>query len=404
MTQYSRPIKVREDFPVTVLDAVYLGDGTNSNAKDYIKNSINNALNLSSPKQVNYNFSAMTTMLQNNTGVTPSAEFKSSSAFGDKQYCGGICANNKIYFCPNTADNIMVYDIENDYIYFIGSGLGTFPFKYTGMVNYNGFLYCIPRGVNTILQIDPQTDEVLKIELNTTYQEQTNGDYRDSHHYNGVLSENGYLYLPPAYSSTKLLKINMNTFDHEELSFSCDHSTTWIGCCNLPNMNQVVFLGDKGFRIWDCSTDTVISDINYGSNTGIYDMVYDPRDGCLYGYGTNKLVKLDIENKTATNLGYINYLDNGTYGTMLGIDGKFYTITPTGSVIYEDKDNFKTTPDTISTCDTSGMTVCSAGLVLTNDGSIYSVPGNGKLIKISFTGSTGRLPDYIVSSKYYGKY
>ena len=355
-------------------------------------------------KQVEYNFETMSDMIAKNTSATPSAEFKSDNTFGDKQYCGGICANNKVYFCPNTADSILVYDIQNDYYYFIGQGLGTFAFKYTGMVEYNGFLYCIPRGVNNLLQINPVTDEVLKIELTTGYPVQPLGDYRDSHHNNGVLSEDGYLYCPPAYSSTKLLKINMNTFTHKELDFACVHSTTWIGCCNLPNTNQVVFLGNKGFRIWNCENDTINTDINYGSSTGIYDMVYDPRDGCLYGFGTNKLVKLDPTVKTATNLGYINYLDNGTYGTQLGADGKFYTITPTGAVIYEDKDNFKTTPDTINTCHTAGMTVCSAGLILTNDGSIYSVPGNGRLIKISFTGVTGRLPDYIVSGKYYGKY
>lgn len=350
------------------------------------------------PKQVAYNFKAITDMIANNSSATPSAEFKSSNTFGDKQYCGGICANNKVYFCPNTADSIMVYDIQNDYYYFIGQGFGTFPFKYTGMVNYNGFLYCIPRGVNNLIQIDPKTDEVLLIELSTDYHVQPFGDYRDSHHYNGVLSEDGYLYLPPAYSSNKLLKINMNTFTYEEIAFSCEHSSTWIGACNLPNINQVVFLGNKGFRMWDCSTDTVITDIAYGADTGIYDMAYDPRDNCLYGFGADCFVKLDITNKTATNIGSTGL--SSTYGTVLGVNGKFYTISPTGTVYEHDKSAI----NTITTCNTAGMTVCSAGLVLCNDGSIFSVPGNGRLIKIGFTGVTGMLSDYITAGKFYGKY
>lgn len=404
MTAYSREIKLHEDYPVTVLDAVKMGDGTNTTAKDFINNTVKSNINKKTHQQTEFNFSTMNDFLTKNTSVTPTAEFKSNNAFGDKQYCGGMCCNNKIYFCPNTADKIMVYDIENDYIYYIGQGFGSFAFKYTGMVQYKGFLYCILRGVNSLLQINPVTDEVLKIPLKTNYPIQPLGDYRDSHHYNGCISDDGYLYLPPAYSSTKLLKINMDNFEHEEIDFACEHSTTWVGCCNIPNTNDILFFGNKGFRRWNCDTDTIVADINYGSNTGIYDMVYDPRDDCLYGYGTNKLVKFNPSDNTATNLGYINYLDSGTYGTQLGADGKFYTITPTGSVVYEDKSNIKATPDIVDTCHTAGMTVCSAGLVLANDGSIYSVPGNGKLIKVSFTGVTGRLPDYITTSKYYGKY
>lgn len=358
-----------------------------------------------SPKKLSqsiYNFSAMTDMLSKNSGATPSVEFKSDSVFGDKQYCGGICVNNKIYFCPNTASHVMVYDIANDYIFFIGEDLGDFAFKYTGMVQYNGFLYCIPRGVNNLLQINPVTDEVLRIDLTTTYPVQPYGDYRDSHHYNGCLSDEGYLYCPPAYSSNKLLKIDMDTTECTELDFDCSHSTTWQGCCNIPD-NKIVFIGNKGFRVWDCSTDTVAADVDAGGSLGIYDMVLDPRDNCLYGFGSNKLAKFSLSDYTYTNLGYVNYLDN-TYGTMIGVDGKFYTISPSGTVYYEDKDNFSAMASSLNDCNTSGMNVCSAGLVLCNDGSIFSVPGNGRLIKISFNGVTGRLPDYITAGKYYGKY
>lgn len=354
-------------------------------------------------KPLEYNFSAYTEMLTKNSGVTPKAEFKSDDVFGDKMYCGGICANNKVYFVPNTADAVMVYDTVNDSIYFIGSGLGDFPFKYTGMVAYKGYLYCIPRGVNNIVRIDPVTDDVSIIELATSYPVQPYGDYRDSHHYNGCISDEGYLYSPPAYSSNKLLKINMDDFTHEEIDFTCDHSTTWTGCVNIPG-NKIVFLGNKGFRVWDCATDTIVADVNAGGGLGIYDMVLDPRDGCLYGFGTNKLAKFDPSNNTYTNLQVINYLDSGTYGTVLGVDGNFYSIWQSGSVGYMGKDKLSYFCAMVDDCNTEGMTVCSAGMVLANDGSIYSVPGNGRLIKVSFEGVTGRLPDYIVTGRYYGKY
>lgn len=356
-----------------------------------------------SMKDVDFNFDVMINFLAKNTTVTPIAEFKSETNFGDKMYCGGMCVNDKIYFCPNTADNILVYDTINDYLYEIGQGLGSFAFKFTGMVQYKGFLYCVPRGVNFMLQINPVTDEVLEVSLSTDYAVQQYSDYRDSHHYNGCISNEGWLYLPPAYASTKLLKINMNTFECRELDFTCEHSTTWQGCCSLLD-NKILFIGNKGFRVWNCNNDSIVADVNFGSSMGIYDMVLDPRDGCLYGFGINKFVKFNPSDNAATNLGYINYLDNGTYGTMLGADGKFYTITPTGAVMYEDKNNIKAIADSIATCNTAGMTVCSAGLVLANDGSIYSVPGNGRLIKVSFNNIAGKLPNYITTSKFYGKY
>lgn len=348
-----------------------------------------------------YNFSAYADMLTKNSSVTAKVEFKSETVFGDKMYCGGICANNKIYFAPNTADSVMVYDTVNDSIYFIGSGLGNFPFKYTGMVAYKGYLYCIPRGVNNILRIDPVTDDVTVIELGTSYPVHPYNDYRDSHHYNGCISDDGYLYSPPAYSSDVLLKINMDDFSHEEIAFACDHSTTWTGCMNIPS-NKIVFLGNKGFRVWDCATDTIVADVNAGNNLGIYDMVIDPRDNCLYAFGNTKFVKLSLSDYAYTNFGYVNYIGN-PYGTVLGMDGKFYSIGGDGRVFYQDKDAFKAT-SLIADCQTEEMVVCSAGMVLANDGSIYSVPGNGRLIKVSFEGVTGRLPDYIVSGRYYGKY
>ena len=73
-------------------------------------------------------------------------------------------------------------------------------------------------------------------------------------------------------------------------------------------------------------------------------------------------------------------------------------------VYYEDKDNFSAMASSLNGCHTDGMKVCSVGMVLANDGSIYSVPGNGRLIKVSFENAKGRLPDYIVTGKYYGKY
>jgi hypothetical protein len=366
-----------------------------------------NAVDISSvkTKPLAYNFSAYTAMMEKNSGVIPKAEFKSDAGFGDKMYCGGICANGKVYFAPNTADSVMVYDTLHDYIYRIGSGLGNFPFKFTGMVAYKGYLYCVPRGVNFMLRIDPVTDEVCRIELATNYPVNSysgSQGYLNSHHYNGCISDNGYLYSPPAYGNTKLLRINMEDFSHKEIDFISPHSSTWVGCVYIPD-DKIVFHGDRGFRVWDGATDSVVADVSAGEDLGIYDMVYDPRDNCLYAFGSNKFVKLDLSDYSYTKLLTLSGVEN-TYGTVMGIDGKFYSITPKGNVIYQDKDNLNADGNTIEDCFDRYASVCSAGMVLANDGSIYSVPGDGRLIKVSFEGVTGRLPDYIVTGRYYGKY
>ena len=132
-------------------------------------------------------------------------------------------------------------------------------------------------------------------------------------------------------------------------------------------------------------------------------MVLDPRDNCLYGFGSNRFVKFDLSNYSYTNLQTVDDLDN-TYGTILGVDGKFYTIGPSDGVVYcEDKELLSATASCLTDCRTSSS-VFSAGMVLANDGSIYSVPGGGRLIKVQFDGVIGRLPDYIVTGRYYGKY
>ena len=207
-----------------------------------------------------------------------------------------------MYFCPNTASYVLVYDIANDYLYEIGSGLGNFAFKYTGMVAYKGMLYCVPRGVNNMLRIAPVTDEVVQIPLGTDYPVQEHNDYQDSHHYNGCVSDNGYLYSPPAYGNTDLLKISLDTFHVEKIPFESAQSTTWTGCCNLPG-NKIVFFGNKSFRVLDCTNDSIVADVDAGGSLGIYDMVLDPRDGCLYGFGSNKFAKFDPSDNTYTNLG-----------------------------------------------------------------------------------------------------
>ncbi len=358
-----------------------------------------------------FNFSAISEAAAVNTGLTKSYH-AISGVLGELQYVGGICVNKKIYCAPNKAQSILVYDTEAERLYTIGDSLGNFKFKYTGAVYWQGYVYLIPRGVNTMLRIDPISDDVTVIDLGTTYPVTPYGDYRDSHHYNGAISEDGFLYCPPAYSSNKLLKINMRNFEWEELDFNSSDVSTWIGCVKHPTQNKIIFLSTKVFRVWDCDTDT-FTDVNDGVTRPCYDMVYDPRYEAFIGFysrigeaqgGGGNIFALKTSDWSCIDSGYINYLGTG-YGASIGPDGHYYHIEGAGVYDFTFDGTSFVQQTSITTSDNvgSGRTL-NAGQAIDNDGNIYGIPGNGVLTKLTFGNVVKGWPDAIVSSQYYGKY
>ena len=354
--------------------------------------------------QTKFNFSSLIDAIEMNSRSDISMVLeKLSEPLGALQYVGGICVNKKIYMAPNTASHIMVYDTINNYYYFIGNNLGYQSFKYTGCVVYDGYIYIIPRGVNNFLRINPITDEVDIIELGTNYPVTPYGDYRDSHHYNGVISDNGYMYLPPAYSSDKLLKINMTDFSFKELDFSSNEMSTWIGCVKHPTEDKIIFLSTKVFRILDCTNDTYI-DIISEKKRDCYDMVYDHRCESFIGVYPNHIFALKLNDYSIIDSDYINYMSNG-YGISLGLDGYFYHLE--GKVAYRftfDGGSFVQENSITFSEDIGSESPYIAGQAIDNVGNIYGIPGSGSLVRLKFSGVTRGIPDYITSSQYYGKY
>lgn len=256
-----------------------------------------------------------------------------------------------------------------------------------------------------MIRVDPMTDDVEIIPLATGYPVSPYGDYRDSHHYGGVISDSGYMYLPPAYSSDKLLKINMADFTHEELAFDSDDTNTWIGCAKHPTEDKILFLGGKVIRVWDCETDT-FTDIKDGTNRACYDLVYDPRYNCMYGAYPNGVFALMLDDYSIIDSGWINYQETG-YGIALGIDGWAYHLEGRYAFRYLFNGTTWTTYNMSyvqTESDVGSDTPVLAGMALANDGSIYGVAASGAMTRLKFEGVKRRLPDYIVSSQHYGKY
>lgn len=337
--------------------------------------------------------------------VTPKALTPISSDFGTLQYVGGICVNKKIYCTPNAADDILVYDITNNRAYKIGSGLGTNKFKYTGQIYYNGKIYMLHRGVNNMIEVNPANDGYQIIDLGLGYVVNPYGDYRDSYHYNGVISDSGYLYQPPAYNNTDLLKINMSTFAVKKISFTSSLTNTWIGCVKHPTQDKIIFLSSKVLRVWDCRTDTFV-DVPYATSHDCYDMVYDPRYNCLVGTYPNHFFVVKLDDYSVIDSDDRNYMETG-YGISVGLDGRYYHLE--GKSAYYaifDGEAFATgaMQYIAGSGDFGDATPYVAGQAIDTEGSIYGIPASGTLSKLTFDGVTTGLMVETVSSQYYGKY
>lgn len=338
-----------------------------------------------------------------NAGIAVDGLAPISSDFGTLQYVGGICVNDKIYCTPNSADSILVYDIANDTTYTIGSGLGTNQFKYTGQIYYNGKIYMLHRGTNDMIELDPTNDTYRLIDLGLGYTVNPYGDYRDSYHYNGVISNRCYLYQPPAYNNTDLLKINMRTFEVEKIPFTSSAVSTWIGCVKHPTQDKIIFLSTKVFRVWDCSTDTYI-DINDGTTHACYDMVYDSRYNAFIGVYPNHSIALMLDDYSIVTSAYINYMSTG-YGICLGFDGRYYHLEGSDAYVFSfDGEQFTQHTSVSGIGDFGDATPYIAGQAIDNDGNIYGIPASGCMSKLSFNNVVATLDDDVVASQWYGKY
>ncbi len=339
------------------------------------------------------------------SSVSPSSFAICSADLGTLQYVGGICVNNKIYCTPNSADSILVYDIATGNVRFIGSGLGTNQFKYTGQVYYNGKIYMLHRGTNDMIEVDPTNDSYRLIDLHLGYVVNPYGDYRDSYHYNGVISNRGYLYQPPAYNNTDLLKINMSDFSVEKIPFTSSLTSTWIGCVKHPTEDKIIFLSSKVLRVWDCRTDTY-TDVPYSDTHACYDMVYDPRYNCMIGMAPHRFFALMLDDYSVIDSDYRNYTETG-YGISIGLDGRYYHLEG-GNAYYAIFDGEAFTPGAMQFVAGQGSfgdaSPYVAGQAIDTNGNIYGIPASGCMSKLSFSGVVNTLDPETVSSQYYGKY
>jgi len=285
-------------------------------------------------------------------------------------WVGAQFYNNKIYFIPNSENQILLYDILSKNYEKYGN-LSFDNFKWTGGCQYNGNLYCFARSSNHLLEINMNSFAIKLINLNCNYSKE--------HHYGGVLANKGIIYQPPR-NTDHILKIDLNNFRTEKIYLSPQFLKLRFRYCGSimhPN-GMIYFLPENGRVMCFNPTNNHISYIGKKINA----MCFDAKvfaDGNIYGFSaySNGILKIDVINGKVEMIH--EEVSAKAYGTKLGINGKLYSIPGDGNHFYE----FDPIKDEVSvigeTLETNLNAKCECGCIDKN-GNIYSVPAQGKYI------------------------
>ena len=157
-----------------------------------------------------------------NTGrCTYISMFPEEKANGKRLHAQAVCVNGKIYFAPASAENISVYDVENEKfeVFSIHDYKGEYKFyrpffKFTDAVAHGSFIFFVPSTYPAVLRMRCETGE---IDYYTDWMPEERMIFRK-----GTLVKENAFYIP-------------NTVDNAVLEFhmdSCKGSLHHIGTCN----------------------------------------------------------------------------------------------------------------------------------------------------------------------------
>jgi hypothetical protein len=205
-----------------------------------------------------------------------------------------------------------------------------------------------------------------------------NTNYSREHHYAGVVTPDGIMYLPPR-DENHILVINLNTFSVERIYLCPPKLKLKFRYQNgilHPNGN-IYFFPERDERVLVFNPET--RSFHYiGKKLDCY--VFEAQicgDGSIYGFSHRKgILRIDIKKQTAKMIH--DDVIFGSYGTKHGLNGKLYSIPGKSSIIYEyDALNDKLAK--ISTISEQGKAKCAGG-VTADDGSIIAVPAYGEFL------------------------
>ena len=272
---------------------------------------------------------------------------------GNYGYSGMVCADNgKIFILPysSVTDILIIDTFNNDAVsYLTVSGLTTS--SYFGLVNYNNFIYAIPRNANNVLKINPVdltvTTDISGIDV-SGYDISSNTDK----FFGGIVGTDGNIYCIPR-SARRVLRFNPIT--------------------NVVQQSNTVDLsGYQGGALASNGNIYMVPKIT--SNIGVID---------ISNFTVSKITTYIALNGTVTNISSIGPTASQKFNSAISApNGLIYCIPEGGNVWLTINPETNIATQIASLGGSDGF----AGSALSPNGKIYVAPLNANYVPIVKTG------------------
>lgn len=286
------------------------------------------------------------------------------------KWVGAQSYNEKVYFSPNDAAQILNYDLQNGTVSknsLLEEGL----FKWTGGYIWENQVYFFPRTSNDLISYNPISGNVQRYA--------SKYGYTKEHHYGGVCTKEGVVYQPPR-NTDHILAWDLKTHDSRRIQLApswMKMSLRYCGSIIHPNGYAYFFPEHNGRVIklnlkteqW-CLIGPVISTMVFDAAIGT--------DGNIYGFSAYcaGLLKITVGSDAVEMIH--KEIRPGAYGTKPGINGKLYSVPGDGNKLWEydvEKDLLRS----IYSCDIE-LKAKFAGGAVTKAGQLVYAPAKGDKI------------------------
>jgi streptogramin lyase len=361
-------------------------------------------------KSNNYNQILADCFDKNREAVFQRVEVYGNFAPNTYKFAGAVY-NGKYFICiPNSGTEIAMIDPEFErrggkpFTLFNGD-FEAEQFGYTGGVLYNEKVYALPRRANAVLEIDPERKTAVRIPLCVRY------DYPDPqvfHHYAGVIFGDN-VYCAPK-KSRNILVINLAAIstradvNSRELSVPDIGNQSYQG--GVPHPNGLIYFNPTTqCRVMVLDPQTEETEfIGSPSPQFIFKSIVLP-DGKIYGFGYDGgMLITDPADKSTRFIG-IAPANPGTYGTIVGFNGKIYSGIGSGTALLEFDPSEETFRVKQAIDDGKHNYAKCAAFGLATDGSIWQMPAVGRFIyRIVFNGIKSTLPPEFLKQPVFSGY
>ena len=300
------------------------------------------------------------------------------------QYVGGQIDGKKLYAVVNSAEKMLVYDIEKNNLSYLGD-FSKDDFKWTGGCIYKNVFYSFPRKENCLLAFDIKEGSFSEIMCPFSYS--------GEHHYGGVCTDSGIIYQPPR-NTNSILRWDINQRACSEIIIN--NGTKCRYCASVIHPGGYIYFipeADACVLKMDIKTEEIVP-----VGEPVQGFAFDLKvaaDGNIYGFRsgthTSGILKIDTKNDTVSVLH--KDLNFNAYSTKLGINGKLYSLPGyTGDVWEFDPETQKVR--VIYSMD-STQSIYYAGGAVDRNGDIYGLPVFSEDILVLSFNSDEEIPEDI---------